>query len=113
MSSSLGLCRGYRPSYDVQYPHALSKSAFQVLQSLTSFFTVIGWGAGCHPCPGMRWAKLQQTLSLAYALAKFKWSGCHADGSPNPIFDRKEDKVPANAALPQGLYCKYIPREEI
>ncbi|RMZ83615.1 hypothetical protein DV738_g927, partial [Chaetothyriales sp. CBS 135597] len=46
----------------------------------------MGWGQGRHPCVGMRWAKLQQNIILAYALALYKWQGCDADGNPDSGF---------------------------
>ncbi|KAM0794057.1 cytochrome P450 [Usnea florida] len=98
------------------YPNPTKYDPERFLEGREEFkrqnFGFVGWGAGCHPCPGMRWAKLQQTLILAYALAKFEWTGCHADGSPNHMFDRKIQIAPSTAVLPQGLYCKYTPRKE-
>ncbi|KKA17947.1 Uncharacterized protein T310_8106 [Rasamsonia emersonii CBS 393.64] len=73
----------------------------------------VGWGQGRHPCLGMRWAKMQQHIIIAYALAMFKWSGCDANGQPNPHFDRKTDMNSHAPSLPQGLYCKHVPREKI
>lgn len=64
----------------------------------------------------MRWAKLQQNIILAYALAMFKWVGCDANGQPNPHFNRKTETDLNHEhapSLPQGLYCKRIPREKI
>lgn len=61
----------------------------------------------------MRWAKMQQHIIIAYALAMFKWSGCDANGQPNPHFDRKTDMNSHAPSLPQGLYCKHVPREKI
>ncbi|KAB8235416.1 cytochrome P450 [Aspergillus alliaceus] len=59
---------------------------------------VLGWGHGKHPCLGMRWAKLQQNIIFVYALAMYQWSGCNAEGTA--------------PGLPQGIYCKYVPRQE-
>jgi cytochrome P450 len=74
----------------------------------------MGWGQGRHPCIGMRWAKMQQNIILAYALAMFKWSGCDANGQPNPHFAQPTTALNELApSLPQGLYCKYVPREKI
>lgn len=73
----------------------------------------MGWGAGRHPCIGMRWAKLQQNIILAYALAMYKWSACDAEGKPSFTYDPKTD---VNAVAPQlanGLYCKYEPRNQV
>ncbi|THC99374.1 hypothetical protein EYZ11_001186 [Aspergillus tanneri] len=32
-------------------------------------YSFVGWGQGRHPCMGMRWAKIQLNIILAYALA--------------------------------------------
>lgn len=77
------------------------------------FSLVMGWGAGRHPCNGIRWAKIQQTMMLAYALAMYKWTGCFPDGSPNPEFIPPTTALKELApALPQNLYCKAVPREK-
>lgn len=74
----------------------------------------MGWGHGRHPCIGMRWAKLQQNIILAYALAMFKWSGCDVTGQPNPHFTQPTTALNELApSLPQGLYCKYVLREKM
>ncbi|EED18907.1 cytochrome P450, putative [Talaromyces stipitatus ATCC 10500] len=74
----------------------------------------MGWGAGRHPCTGMRWAKLQQNIILAYALALYKWSGCDEHGDPNPHFAQPTTALNELAPrLPQGLWCKYVPRENV
>jgi hypothetical protein len=60
----------------------------------------------------MRWAKIQQNINLAYPLAMYKWSGCDANGDPNPNFvnlPHALDKIAPR--LPMGRYCKYVPRE--
>ncbi|KFY14210.1 hypothetical protein V492_02775 [Pseudogymnoascus sp. VKM F-4246] len=70
----------------------------------------IGWGQGRHPCIGMRWAKLQQNINIAYPLAMYKWSGCDENGQPNPNFAHKPTVNRGAPTLPMGLYCKYVPR---
>lgn len=73
----------------------------------------MGWGAGRHPCVGMRWAKIQQNILLGYALALYKWSGCDKDGNPNSHFAQPTTALNELApSLPTGLFCKYDPREE-
>ncbi|RAL16210.1 cytochrome P450, partial [Aspergillus homomorphus CBS 101889] len=71
----------------------------------------VGWGQGKHPCMGMRWAKIQLNIILAYALAMYEWSGCDADGQPSTHFDRKTDLNAPGPSLPVGLFCKYVPRK--
>ncbi|KAH6722844.1 putative cytochrome P450 [Leptodontidium sp. MPI-SDFR-AT-0119] len=73
----------------------------------------MGWGGGRHPCNGIRWAKIQQNMMLAYALGMYKWTGCFPDGSPNPEFIPPTTALNELApALPQNLFCKAVPREK-
>ncbi|KAI9727731.1 MAG: hypothetical protein M1828_005959 [Chrysothrix sp. TS-e1954] len=72
----------------------------------------MGWGAGRHPCNGMKWAKLQQNMILAYAFAMYEFSGCHKDGSPNPEFIPPTTALNELApALPHNLLIKAVPRK--
>ncbi|KAI2794170.1 hypothetical protein POX_a00760 [Penicillium oxalicum] len=73
----------------------------------------VGWGQGRHPCLGMRWARVQLNIILAYALAMYEWSGCDENGQPSSHFDRKTDLNAPGPSLPVGLYCKYVPREKV
>ncbi|OJJ96979.1 hypothetical protein ASPACDRAFT_33648 [Aspergillus aculeatus ATCC 16872] len=73
----------------------------------------VGWGQGRHPCLGMRWAKIQLNIILAYALAMYEWSGCDEKGQPSTHFDRKTDLNAPGPSLPVGLFCKYVPRKEV
>lgn len=73
----------------------------------------MGWGAGSHPCNGIRWAKIQQNIILAYAFAMYKWSGCFENGQPNSEFIPPTTALKELApALPQNLYCRAVPREK-
>ncbi|KAF8852512.1 putative cytochrome P450 [Acephala macrosclerotiorum] len=73
----------------------------------------MGWGAGRHPCIGMRWAKLQQNIILAYALALYKWSGCDENGQSISEFQQPTHALDHLAPkLPQGTHCKFVPRGE-
>ncbi|RAH41256.1 cytochrome P450 [Aspergillus brunneoviolaceus CBS 621.78] len=73
----------------------------------------VGWGQGRHPCLGMRWAKIQLNIILAYALALYEWTGCDEKGQPSTHFDRKTDLNAPGPSLPVGLFCKYVPRKEM
>ncbi|KAF1952292.1 putative cytochrome P450 [Byssothecium circinans] len=73
----------------------------------------MGWGAGRHPCIGMRWAKLQQNIIMAYALAFYKWQGCDESGNTNTEFKHPTHALDHLAPkLPQGTHCKFEPREK-
>ncbi|KAF2723083.1 putative cytochrome P450 [Polychaeton citri CBS 116435] len=74
----------------------------------------MGWGAGRHPCIGMRWAKIQQNIILAYALAMYQWSGCGENGEPIAKFQQPTHALDHLAPkLPQGRFCKFVPREKV
>ena len=67
-----------------------------------------------HPCAGKRWAKLQQQIILANALALYKWSSCDAQGNPDPHAaerQRQDAELDSEAkfALPPA-YVKMEPR---
>ena len=49
-------------------------------------FTFIAWGAGRHPCSGMRTAKLELKLILAMFLMKYEYDLVDKGGKfPNPL----------------------------
>lgn len=78
-----------------------------------SLVAVMGWGAGRHPCIGMRWAKIQQNMLLAYALAMYKWTGCDENGEAISKFQQPTHALDHLAPkLPQGTHCKFQRREE-
>ncbi|KAK3681352.1 putative cytochrome P450 oxidoreductase [Podospora appendiculata] len=71
----------------------------------------LGWGQGKHPCAGIRWAKLQQTIIVVYALAMYKWSSCDENGEPDPYaMHRRELDSKRSFVLPPA-YSKLEPRE--
>ncbi|KAF2178413.1 putative cytochrome P450 [Zopfia rhizophila CBS 207.26] len=100
------------------YPNPMKWDPERFLEGREEFkkeaYGYMGWGQGRHPCTGMRWAKLQQNINLGYALAMYKWSGCDANGEPNPNFAQPTTALNELApSLPTGLYCKYVPREKV
>ncbi|KAI1378720.1 putative cytochrome P450 [Hypoxylon crocopeplum] len=73
----------------------------------------MGWGAGRHPCIGMRWAKLQQNIIMAYALAIYNWTGCDEKGRSVSVFKQPTHALDHLAPkLPQGTHVKFTPRKE-
>ncbi|KAJ7137456.1 cytochrome P450 [Mycena crocata] len=60
-------------------------------------FGYLGWGAGRHPCAGMKLAKLEMKLVLAFFLAGFNYQV--VDGAGNPLtavpkIDRNDNHMP-------------------
>ncbi|KJZ77225.1 hypothetical protein HIM_03546 [Hirsutella minnesotensis 3608] len=41
----------------------------------------LGWGAGLHPCLGMRFAKLEMTISTAFFVAYYDFERCDKNGN--------------------------------
>ena len=74
----------------------------------------MGWGQGRHHCVGMRWAKIQQIIILAYALAVYRWSGCDADENPEANFTQSKHALNELALnLLHDLNCKYVLKEKV
>ena len=49
-------------------------------------YTYLGWGAGRHPCTGMRAAKLEMKLIMAMFLTRYEFDLVDGDGKfPNPL----------------------------
>ncbi|KAH7305715.1 cytochrome P450 [Rhexocercosporidium sp. MPI-PUGE-AT-0058] len=44
----------------------------------------IGWGIGRHPCPGMRFAKLEMNMIVAFFVATYNYNLVDKQGSPIP-----------------------------
>ncbi|KAI0121124.1 cytochrome P450 [Xylariales sp. AK1849] len=72
----------------------------------------VGWGVGAHPCPGMRWAKLQQNINLVYALAMYEWTSCDKEGQVDRDAEHQKDLESVEpSAMPQ-VWAKYRPRNK-
>ncbi|KAF4970296.1 hypothetical protein FSARC_2616 [Fusarium sarcochroum] len=56
-------------------------------------YSYLGWGAGNHPCPGMRFAHLNTLIPTVMFIAKYDFEMCDAHGSitrepmPDLVFD--------------------------
>ena len=49
-------------------------------------YTYLGWGAGRHPCTGMKLAKLEMKLILAMFLTRYEYNLVDKNGKfPNPL----------------------------
>jgi len=49
-------------------------------------YTYLGWGAGRHPCTGMKFAKLEMKLIMAMFLMRYEFDLVDEDGKfPNPL----------------------------
>ena len=52
----------------------------------TAAYPFLGWGAGRHPCAGMKAAKLEMKLILAVFLTRYEYKLVDKDGKfPNPL----------------------------
>lgn len=71
-----------------------------------ALLSVLGWGDGRHPCPGKRWAKLQSTITVAYALAGWKWMSID-DGIAN-----KSSSDGGHGTVLSGKLLKFVSRDE-
>ncbi|ORY39731.1 cytochrome P450 [Leucosporidium creatinivorum] len=77
-------------------------------------FAYVGWGAGRHPCLGMRFAKLENNVIVAFFLARFEYDVVDAEGekrSDLPPVDRNQH----SAHKPEGaerVWLKYKARKE-
>jgi len=57
-------------------------------------YTFLGWGAGRHPCTGMRAAKLELKLIMAMFLTRYEFDLVDKDGKfPNPLPARNKNDV--------------------
>jgi len=57
-------------------------------------YTFLGWGAGRHPCTGMRAAKLEMKLVMAMFLTGYEFDLVDKDGKfPNPLPVRNRNDV--------------------
>ncbi|WYZ35420.1 hypothetical protein EsH8_X_000067 [Colletotrichum jinshuiense] len=68
-------------------------------------YAFIGWGAGRHPCLGMRFAKLEMAVTTALFVARFDFHLVNANG-------KKMDRVPENS-VDRNTHSASKPREKI
>ncbi|KAK5996005.1 Cytochrome P450 monooxygenase claM-like protein [Cladobotryum mycophilum] len=63
----------------------------------------IGWGAGLHPCLGMRMAKLEITITSALFISNFDFKRCDKKGNPTstPLPDFDMNALQASRPLGQ------------
>jgi len=74
---------------------------------------VLGWGQGRHPCAGIRWAKLQQTIVVVYALAMYKWSCCTETGEPDPYIKHRRELDSDRFFVLPPMFAKLEDRERL
>ena len=58
-------------------------------------YTFLGWGAGRHPCAGVKMARLEMKLILALFLARYEYDLVDEDGKfpdPLPVPDRNDTR---------------------
>ncbi|KAG6014617.1 hypothetical protein E4U41_004799, partial [Claviceps citrina] len=76
----------------------------------TESYGFLGWGNGRHRCVGQRWAKLQLTINMVYAVAMYRWSSCDADGNVLPPVNHAIDLDRHGNNLAKGIFAKFEPR---
>ncbi|KAI5199546.1 cytochrome P450 6A1 [Aureobasidium subglaciale] len=74
-------------------------------------FGYIGWGAGRHPCLGMRFAKLEQNIILAFFLAYFDFELVDKDGKQVERVPKGDMNAFAAEKPKNRVYVKYSVRE--
>ncbi|KAM7190412.1 Cytochrome P450 [Rhypophila sp. PSN 637] len=71
--------------------------------------TYLGWGAGRHPCPGMRLAKLETTMVVIRLLASWELEPSDSTGNrvdiPFPAPDRNGYRM-GKSAVPLWVRCR-------
>lgn len=67
---------------------------------------------GRHPCTGIRLAKVQQNIVIAYALAMYEWVSCDKDGVPTPHAIHVKMLNSEKAAVLPTAYTKLVPRKQ-
>jgi sterol 14-demethylase len=57
----------------------------------------------------MRWAKLQQHIIVAHALALYEWSSCDAQGRPDPYAAQRQGlDADLDAEMPFALPPSFV-----
>ena len=81
------------------------------------FYGWAGWGAARHPCLGMRFAKLELNLVIAYLVLMFDWELCNEHGGPEPRGLPKVSREGTYVGRPElvgdpkrPVYVRYRPR---
>ncbi|CBY02103.1 similar to cytochrome P450 [Plenodomus lingam JN3] len=72
----------------------------------------VGWGAGRHPCLGMRFAKLEQNIILAYFVAAFEFSLQDGNGRLLTVPPRVDYNRHSAHKPKERQYLKVSPRGE-
>lgn len=67
-------------------------------------FAYLGWGAGRHPCLGMRFAKLEQNIILAFFLAYFDF---------DKLVDEKGNQIEGQPPSDLNSWSAVKPKEKI
>lgn len=72
----------------------------------------MGWGAGRHPCLGMRFAKLEMNIIVAMFLAMFDCELSDKNGGPGVVPKLNRNAFSASKPKP-NIYLKYWAREDV
>ncbi|KAF9522380.1 cytochrome P450 [Crepidotus variabilis] len=73
-----------------------------------AYFGYLGWGAGRHPCAGMRIAKLEIKLILAMLLLGYDYTLVDANGQPTDILPKpNRNDIQQSRPLGKPVYMKF------
>jgi len=71
----------------------------------------IGWGVARHPCPGQRFARMENNLITAFFLAYFEFESSDGNGSTEGVKSPPINLNAHSAYKPEGCFLKYRKRE--
>ena len=73
-------------------------------------YAAVHWGAGRHPCLGMRFAKLEMTVIVAFFCATFDFELCDKDGNSTDKLPEPNRQAYSAHKPPTKIYLKYTRR---
>jgi len=72
----------------------------------------VGWGAGRHPCLGMRFAKLEMNVIIAHFLAMFDYNLCDHRGEKVHELPKVDQNAHSASKPNKPVYFKVYRREK-
>ncbi|KAK4704365.1 hypothetical protein P7C70_g1842, partial [Phenoliferia sp. Uapishka_3] len=75
-------------------------------------FGWLGWGVARHPCLGMRFAKIEQNVILAFFLTKFDYNLCDAKGTKVDALPPLDANAHSACKPSTPVYLSYTQRKQ-